>query len=165
MKNVLYSLVIFWFSGYANAQNLPEFEIYNVSGQKVLKDSLLKAEKITMVNFWATWCPNCIKEMMEINKVLPEFNNVQFISVNIDSLDFKTGAKAFFDKRKFLWTLYLDPQKNLYSKVLEVTENTDLSLPMSIVISKTGQIIRLRNGFIQENFKAELIEDIKSAEE
>lgn len=165
MKKVIYSLVIIWFSGYVNAQNLPEFDIYNVSGEKVIKDSILKTGKITMINFWATWCPNCIMEMMEINKLLKEFNNVQFISVNIDSLDFKSGAKAFFDKRKYMWPLFLDPKKDFYSKVLEVTENTDLSLPMSIVISKTGQIKSLRNGFNQENFKAQLNEDIKVAEE
>jgi thiol-disulfide isomerase/thioredoxin len=40
--------------------------------------------KILIINFWATWCPPCLKEIPEFIQLQTEYSgqNVQFIGMN-----------------------------------------------------------------------------------
>ena len=54
--------------------------------------------KVIFLNIWATWCPPCVAEMPNIDKLHEEFGNeVAFVMLSMDQ-DFEK-AKAF-DKRK-----------------------------------------------------------------
>ncbi|NLZ95848.1 MAG: TlpA family protein disulfide reductase, partial [Bacteroidales bacterium] len=56
--------------------------------------------KPIFLNMWATWCPPCIAEMPNINKLHNEMgNDVAFVMVSLDD-DFET-AKAFNTRRGF----------------------------------------------------------------
>jgi len=64
------------------SQDLPEFEILNTKGKIVNKDSIINGDKVTVLNFWATWCRFCKEEMNEIMRIKSgsEFKNVKFVS-------------------------------------------------------------------------------------
>lgn len=75
-------------SGMAKAPPLvggpaPQFELQTVEGQTI-KLSDLKGEFVVL-NFWATWCVPCIKEMPEFQKThqLLGKNNIKIIGVNL----------------------------------------------------------------------------------
>ena len=61
----------------------PEFELKTVTGQN-FKLSDFKG-RFVVLNFWATWCVPCIKEMPEFEKThqLSEKNNITIIGVNL----------------------------------------------------------------------------------
>ena len=145
------------------SQNLPGFQAKNTAGKAVDRDSILRSNKVTVINFWATWCSPCKQEMREINRLttLPEFSGVQFISVSIDEQKDIEAAKAWFKTNKFSWKLYLDPGKDLFSKVLAVTENTSTAIPISIVIDHNGLIVGYHTGFDIEKYKSELLLDLE----
>ena len=42
------------------------FETTDLDGNPVKSEDLFKDNRITMVNLWGTWCPNCINEMAEL---------------------------------------------------------------------------------------------------
>lgn len=148
------------------SQELPDFDIVNIKGNKVTKDSFLKAEKIIVLNFWASWCLPCQEEMREISRIKSqdEFKNVQFISVTIDAKDGVENAKKIFLKNKYSWKLYIDTKQDLFNKVLAVTENTSTAIPISIVINQQGLIMGYHIGFNLETYKEDLINDIKLIE-
>ena len=45
------------------------FESVDLDGNPVKSEDLLKNNKVTMVNLWGTWCPNCVNEMAELAEI------------------------------------------------------------------------------------------------
>jgi thiol-disulfide isomerase/thioredoxin len=69
------------------AQSAPTIGEVSFASPKELR-GLLDAAKgnVVVMNFWATWCPPCVKEMPELAKFYRAFDGkgVTFISVNSD---------------------------------------------------------------------------------
>ncbi|MEY3049405.1 MAG: hypothetical protein RL365_1443 [Bacteroidota bacterium] len=145
---------------------LPEFSIKNLKGKTVTKDSLTSIGKITVLNFWASWCAPCKEEMREISRIKSEieFENVVFLSVSIDKDEAVVNAKEWFKMNKCSWNLYFDTKQDLFNKVLNITENTSTAIPVTIVLDKSGQIVSFNSGFNQETYKEELLQIIKQIE-
>jgi len=148
------------------APELPQFNIKNLKNQSVNKDSLLKQGKITVLNFWASWCDPCKLEMLEISQICKEneFQNVQFVSVTIDNAEGVNKAKTWFKKNKCSWSLYIDTQQDFFNKVLTATDNTSTAIPVCIVIDKQGRIKSFNTGFERDTYKEELLEVIRQIE-
>ena len=59
-------------------------------------------EKNTVINFWADWCPPCIKEIPEIVSFAKKYPEVEVFAFNFDRLeaeDLRTQIKKFGIKR------------------------------------------------------------------
>ena len=99
--------------------------------------------KIVMVNFWATWCAPCIRELPSINRLqaLLGGNDFTVVAINIDA-----GGEAVaapFAKRLKISNLdlYLDP-RGATSRAMGVKV-----LPTTVVYDRDGQEIgRLEGG-------------------
>ena len=50
------------------AKKIPEFSLKDVSGNGVVDSTELRG-KVLLVNFWATWCPPCRKEIPYLKKL------------------------------------------------------------------------------------------------
>jgi thiol-disulfide isomerase/thioredoxin len=63
----------------------PDFELQNVSGG-VLKSDDIKG-KVTVVDFWATWCQPCIQEIPNFNKIHESHDGkgVQMLAITVES--------------------------------------------------------------------------------
>ena len=163
MKNSII-LFSFFLCRIAFAQSLPEFQIKNTKNGKVTRDSILKYNKVTVINFWADWCAPCKEEMMEIKKIKSEteFKNIHFVSISIDRKEDLEKAKAWFKKNKLSWNLYLDPEKVLFNQILKITDNSSSSIPVCLVVDKNGELVSFHQGFDRSKYKEELLEDINS---
>lgn len=105
----------------------------DATGKKVSLSSL--QGKVVFVNFWATWCPPCIKEMPSIETLKNKMKgkDVVFLLVDIDGNYEK--AKAFMEKRKLDLPIYI-PATSVSSTYL------GSSIPTTIIFDKKGNMIQ-----------------------
>jgi len=69
-----------------NQGNLaPDFTVTTTEG-KTVRLSELTNDKPTVVYFFATWCPNCARDLAAVKDVYPQYSDkVNFLAVDIDS--------------------------------------------------------------------------------
>lgn len=108
----------------------PDFELKNLSGETV-RLSDFKGKRI-MLNFWATWCPPCKKEMPDMQKFY-EFSNddVVILAVNIDP---KADVAGFAKKMDVHFPILLD-EKDKVSSMYKI-----LTIPTTFFIDEGGII-------------------------
>lgn len=72
-----------------NLSKAPGFVLEDLGGNKVSSQEY--AGKITLINFWATWCRYCRQEITHLNKIYGEYRDqgVEIIGVSFDA----RGAK------------------------------------------------------------------------
>ncbi len=98
--------------------------------------------KITLVNFWATWCAPCVHEMPSLDTLSADLGGADFVVVAI-SLDRQGRDKAqgFYDAQGIkALPLYLDPTGG-FSRSLEVS-----GLPVTLILDRTGREIARLSG-------------------
>jgi peroxiredoxin len=89
--------------------------------------------KIVLVNFWATWCPPCRKEMPDLEMLYQKFKSQGLVILAIS--DEEAGkVKAFIEEKKFSFPILLDPGR----KVTELFQVE--GIPKSFVYDRTGRL-------------------------
>lgn len=87
--------------------------------------------KVVFVNLWATWCPPCIAEMPDMQKLYNDYQDkVTFLFVTNESL---AKVDAFFKRRR----LELPAFQSITNIPAELFSN---SIPATYVIGKEGKI-------------------------
>ncbi len=90
--------------------------------------------KVVLVNFWATWCPPCRKEMPDLEKLYTRFRDRGLIVLAISDED-AAKIEPFIAKGGFTFPVLLDPG----SKVHEAFDVG--GIPKSFVFNRDGKLI------------------------
>jgi thiol-disulfide isomerase/thioredoxin len=114
----------------------------------VIKLSELKAmilepsEKLKVVNFWATWCAPCIKELPYFEKLNEERADVEVILVSLD-LDLDPNPEKvnkFVSRRGIKSKVLLLDERDPDSWIDQIDQTWSGALPATLIVnSKTGQ--------------------------
>lgn len=69
------------------ADSLPDFRLPDLSGREVTSASW--AGKVLVINYWASWCPPCVKEMPTLIRAQQAYDPGQFqvVGIAIDTQD------------------------------------------------------------------------------
>ena len=72
-------------------------------------------EKLVFLNFWATWCAPCKKEMPSLDalKMNPELDNIIIFPINVGKDSYKKSEKFFKDLNIKNLDIYFDNPKTL----------------------------------------------------
>ena len=129
----------------------PNFELITSTGGKIALSSL--RGKYVLIDFWASWCGPCRREIPNIKKVYAEFKDkgLQVVGVSIDNSD-KAWRKALEEENIDYLQLY-DPE-GITSKLYNYN-----GIPFIILISPEGII--LEKGLRGENIREKITEYLK----
>ena len=113
----------------------PQVTFVSLQGEKIATTSL--RGKVVLVNFWATDCVTCIKEMPDITATYNKYHAQGFETIAVAMRhDPPNYVLNFVDKNKLPFTVALDPMGELAKAFGEVKLT-----PTTFVIDKQGNIV------------------------
>lgn len=131
----------------------PQFKVQSLSGGWL--DSEHLKGKVTLINFWATWCPPCRAEFPLLQKeIYDTIKEKDFYILAISRGEETDTVKKFIDKNKYTFPIYVDKEAKVYNLF------ASKYIPRNFVIGKDGIIKWASIGFIKEEFY-EMIKVIK----
>ena len=117
----------------------PRFSLRNLKGNMEGLDDHLG--KVIVVNFWATWCVPCVKEMSSFENLYRRYRSqgLTLLAVSLDKGD-STKVQEFADKHKLSFPILLDT-KGVAEKLYP-----SFSIPFTYVIDKQGRVVARVDG-------------------
>lgn len=111
--------------------------------------------QITVVNFWATWCPPCVQEIPSLNRLKKKMSGLAFELISINYAEDKETIINFMKKVNVEYPVLLDPSGDFAKKWNVIT------YPSTFIIDSSGKIKYGVNAAIEWD-DPEFIRKIKS---
>lgn len=136
---------------------MPPFTLVADNGSTLLSSPSLKG-KVVLVNFFATWCPPCQKELAAVQQTLwPKYkDNKNFVLLVIGREHTEAELQKYNEKKGFTFPLYPDKNRAVFGAFAKNL------IPRSYLIGKDGKVKYAAKGYTDEEF-AELMEQIEKA--
>jgi thiol-disulfide isomerase/thioredoxin len=117
----------------AIAQDLVVFQKFDALEKELFKEN----DTLYVVNFWATWCAPCVKELPYFETFSKE-NSTQKVKVILVSLDFEKQKESklipFLKKKKITSDVVLLLEKDYNNWLPKVDKNWSGSIPATLLI-------------------------------
>ncbi len=129
-------------------QQLPDFEMTLADG-KTVKTSDLNG-KVVMLQFTASWCSVCRKEMPHIEKDIwqKHKSNKNFALYGIDLDEPLDKVRKFAEDIKVTYPLALDPGGKIFYTFAE----KNAGVTRNVIVDKTGKIVYLTRLYKEDEF-------------
>lgn len=128
-----------------NKNTAPDFPVLDADGNTVRLSDMFG--KPVVINFWATWCPPCKRELPDFDRLCREYGDrVVFMMVNLtdgrrDTVD---GTKKFVSEKGYTFPVYFDTGLS-GAKAYSVS-----SIPQTTFIDANGNVFATRIGAMNE---------------
>ncbi|MBK7384600.1 MAG: TlpA family protein disulfide reductase [Flavobacteriales bacterium] len=125
-------------------QRLPNVTVQTLDGKKVDSRTFSNDGKPVIVNFWATWCAPCKKELNAIAEKYADWQartGVKLIAVSIDDARSMARVKPYVSGQDWDYEVYLDPNGDL-KRALNVN-----NVPHTFLLNGNGEIVYQHNNY------------------
>ena len=139
------------------AQKLPQITLKDITGKSVRVDTLSNNGKPFIIDFFATWCKPCNRELDAIAEVYEEWQEetgVKLFAVSIDRAQNTNKVKPLVDNHGWTYDVLLDPNSDLRR-----TFGGEL-IPYVVVCDGKGNVVYKHNGYT-DGAENELIEKVR----
>ncbi len=82
----------------------PDFSLTTLSGETFRLSDY--RGKVVFINIWATWCPPCVSEMPDIQRLKETYSDLVVLGVSVD--DNASIAQSFAKKNGYTYTMAMD---------------------------------------------------------
>ena len=158
MKKLFISIAVALFGIICTVQaQLPSVTLKTIDGKTVKTDTLSNDGKPFIIDFFATWCKPCNRELDAIHEVYEEWveeTGVKLYAVSIDVAQNINKVKPLVDNHGWEYDVLLDPNSD-FKRALGIQ-----MIPYVIVCDGDGNIVYKHNGYT-DGAEIELIEKVR----
>jgi thiol-disulfide isomerase/thioredoxin len=133
-NKILYLLVICGFCTALHAQT-NTVQLLKINE---LQKRISNPDTVYVVNFWATWCVPCVKELPSFDKLQAAYKG-QPLKVILVSLDFKSkldkAVRPFVKNHQMKTEVYLADRANDQEFIDKVDKNWSGALPATLIVN------------------------------
>lgn len=128
-------------TGVTVGKKAPEFTLNTLDGQA---KTIGKQPTVTVINFWATWCPPCREEMPELNQFYQGHKQaIDFYAINIQEPPAKVND--YIHTNQLVFPVLLDRDGGI-AKIFQIN-----AIPTTVVIDKHGIIQYRKAGTVTKS--------------
>jgi len=113
--------------------------------------------KPVVANFWATWCPPCVKEMPDLEVLHKKYGDVAFLGLAVDTA---ANVKAFNEKVQVSYPLLLIGHAGI-ARMRSLGNQTG-GLPFTVVFDARGRVADKVLGQIKPEALERVIQDLSA---
>jgi thiol-disulfide isomerase/thioredoxin len=96
--------------------------------------------KVILLNFWATWCPPCRKELPDLAQISAELKGKDFVMIGVSVDDNQEILDKFLQTNKIPYTVVFEPNE-LVGKYMMTAGQTQNVVPQTYIIDKEGKVV------------------------
>jgi peroxiredoxin len=131
----------------------PGFQLSSLAGVEGSLDQY--RGKVVLLNFWATWCQPCTKEMPAMQAAHDALRDQGFVVLAINELEDIQKVRDHIQEHQHTFAVLLDPDNHVANQYGVV------GLPVSIFIDKTGHVRRIvKGGLLTEQSILETVQPL-----
>lgn len=139
-----------------NAQ-LPSFKLKTIEGKTIDTQTLSNDGKPFIIDFFATWCKPCNRELNAISEVYDEWQKetgVKLYAVSIDKAQNANKVKPLVNQHGWEYEVILDPNSEFRKSF------GGEMIPFVVICDGDGKVVYKHNGYT-EGAEQELIEKVR----
>ena len=136
---------------------LPSVTLKSIDGTTVQSETLSNDGKPFIIDFFATWCKPCNRELSAIAEVYDEWQEetgVKIFAVSIDQGQNINKVKPLVDQNEWEYEVLLDPNSDLLKAL------GGQMIPFVVVVDGNGNIASKHSGYT-DGAEEELIEEVR----
>ena len=123
----------------ASANPAPDFTLLSSTGENVRLAE--QRGQVVMLNFWASWCGPCRKEMPLLEEMSKRYSTAGFVLYGVNVEEDNTDAKKLIKELGVTFAILYDTESKASSLY-----NVD-AMPTTVVIDKKGAIRFVNRGY------------------
>ncbi|WP_028896648.1 TlpA disulfide reductase family protein [Prevotella sp. HUN102] len=158
MKKIIFTLLLLLTCSISTVYaQLPTVTLKDINGKSVRTDTLSNNGKPFIIDFFATWCKPCNRELKAISEVYDDWREetgVKIYAVSIDQAQNINKVKPLVDENGWEYEVLLDPNGE-FKRALGVQ-----MIPYVLICDGQGKIVYKHNGYT-EGAENELIEKVR----
>ena len=121
----------------------PAVKMTNMEGQVTDFHTYRRPDQTYLINFWATYCVPCRKEMPELEKLSRSLDSVEIIGLSLDMGSAQQKVPAFIKRMGVTYPNFI-ADKTIFP---EIFSGEQVFIPLSFLVNGQGRIIEILTGW------------------
>ena len=126
--------------GLSDGNQAPDFTVRTITGEEYSLSDL--RGQVVLLNFWATWCGPCEREMPELQAVYDAYRERGFTILAINFEESAERITAFAEERGLSFPLALDESGTIHERYAIIGQ------PRTVILDERGIILKTFHGIV-----------------